>query len=154
MKIILLLVIIGVIMRLLGHFFLTIFSLPGRLIAFPDDRTKHTKLKLFIGTAVSIFGQLCFYLTYTTLIVRWAKPNELYSLVSLLLIIIAIYPIWSFRNFMKKTLDEQKNLAKDMESDWGKSEVIYNMSIFKAASLASFISVIVTVAWLMYLLLT
>ncbi|MCH7974290.1 MAG: hypothetical protein IH949_10465 [Bacteroidetes bacterium] len=115
---VLILVIVGVAARIFLPIILTVVSLPGRFVAFPENPKLHSKSRFTIGFIISIFFQAYLYLAYTAFIVSWttlaisAKGANVF--IWIVSFIVAIYPIYYFFKGNKLNVKETEDGTKEM----------------------------------------
>jgi hypothetical protein len=142
------LIIFGVAAKYLSPFILTVVSLPGRFVAFPNNSDKQSKTRLALGTIISIFAQSCVYLVYAAFIVNWtisAISNQAASLMIWPIAFLSVIVSFGFAlNEFRKSVKETEHASKDMPEATKKVIGGPEIRIFSMLAQASLISFFLT----------
>jgi len=144
------LIVFGIVTKLLSSFALTLISLPGRFIAFPDNAHKQSKAKMIGGIIVSICIQSFIYLAYTAFIVGWARSSALgeanqfivWPIAFLAATVPIAFSLKEFRKSVKETEHATKDMSKKLKQAIGGPEI----KMFKMLYQATLITFLLTLA--------
>lgn len=151
-----LLIVFGIIVKYVFPFLLGFVSLPGRLIANPDNPKKQNEAWHLLGILIITIAQSVLYLAYTAFIVGWTKsaaqkhPEQ--PLLWPLAILAVVIPIaFALREFTKNA-NETIFATKDMDEKL--KQIIGNPAnkAFLMLKQATIITLILTVICFVFLL--
>ncbi len=138
----------GGVAKMLTPFILTVVSLPGRFIAFPNATSTFTKPRFILGTIIATILQSYVYLAYTAFIINWtmlAIQKQRVSFIVLPLTFLAtILPVWfAFKDF-RLNVKEMDLLNKEKLGEFSRHEAEKSKSMFNILAQASLITFLLT----------
>jgi hypothetical protein len=151
-----LLIVFGIIAKFLSLIFLGYTTIPGKLVAYPDNPKKQTKIRQLIGLLIIIIIQSIFYLPYTFFILGWTKSAgqkhpEQFLLWPLAILAIFIPIAFAIREFSKNS---NEIISATMDMDERLKQVVANPvnKTFLMLRNATIFTLILTVIWSLFLL--